>query len=372
MAQRQQHPAQRDQGERREGDHGRNEPVQGERPVDGQIENRHAATGDRLRPDRVAVAEVLAGGQQGQTGDHTQDGALPLPQPAPVDGQVDEEGHSENQRHHPDASEPVAAQQPLPVLIRQGPACSAPAPASARARASGGSGYGRREFRRDGAQGGCRCVAGGAGRCRCLGRPRSRRRRGGRPRSRRRCRGGRGRPHSWRRCWGGRGRPRSRWRCRGGSGRPRSRWRCRGGSGRSRSRRSRWGGSGRLRRRWCRRRGGGRPRSRWSRWGGRGPRDAEESPGWVWEGAQAAELPGWVWEGAQAVESLGREGAPPRCWRSRRAGSGRLCWRWSRRRGGGRPLSSPRSSGASLQRRQAFRQAGHLRTLREDHLLELP
>ena len=35
---------------------------------------------------------------------------------------------------------------------------------------------------------------------------------------------------------------------------------------------------------------------------------AAESPGWVWEGAQAAELPGWVWEGAQAVESLGREG----------------------------------------------------------------
>ena len=119
MAQGQEHPAQRDQGERTEGDHRRDQSVQGERPVGGQVENRHATSCDWLCPDRVAVAEVLTGAQQSQAGDHAQDHSLPLPQPAPVDGQADEKGQAEDERHHPDAREPVAAQQPLPVLILQ-------------------------------------------------------------------------------------------------------------------------------------------------------------------------------------------------------------------------------------------------------------
>ena len=109
VAQGQQHTAQRDHGERPEGDHGRDESVQGKRPIDGQVENRHAPARDWLCPDRVAVAEVLAGAQQGKAGDNAQNDALSFAQPAPVDGQADEEGQAENERHHSDASQPVAA-----------------------------------------------------------------------------------------------------------------------------------------------------------------------------------------------------------------------------------------------------------------------
>ena len=121
MAQGQQRPGQGDDGESAKGKLGGNQAVERESAIDGKVQDGDSAAGHGLRPDAKPPPEVFARADERQPPGHSENHPLGLAQPAPVYGQADEEGDAENYRHDSDASQPVAAQQPLPVPIGENP-----------------------------------------------------------------------------------------------------------------------------------------------------------------------------------------------------------------------------------------------------------